>query len=513
MNQRHHWAIYLVAMTALLLWTGFVYQDTALSIVSTWERSATFAHGFLVLPIVLWLIWRKRRDLMSEAPVATPWMLAAIAGLGLLWLIGEVVGAKSVVQVAFVGILVTCVVSVLGYRSAKTIAFPLGFLFFGVPLGEFLLPILMERTADFTVFALQVSGVPVHREGLEFVIPSGAWSVVEACSGVRYLIASVTVGSLFAYLNYRSWVRRACFVAVSIVVPIIANWIRAYLIVMIGHWSNNRLAAGIDHIVYGWVFFGIVVALMLMIGARWSEPEMAIGEPAKHLSIGSKRGYSVSVLWVTVAASAALVALPHFAVRIVERSPAVEPGMPLSLPVQLNQHWRRGESMSSDWRPIFFEASSVFDATFSKDHKQVGLFIAYYRDQTLDRKLISSSNTLVRGNSSAWRIVAEGERQISCDGKRAVFRTATLRDERAAKGSFPSNLEVWKLYWIGGTLTSEDFTARWLSAKNRLTGRGDDSAAVIAYAAGSEAEQILYEFTQANCGLVGSALHEVQRRI
>jgi exosortase len=51
---------------------------------------------------------------------------------------------------------------------------------------------------------LALSGIPVHAEGLRFVIPTGSWSVVEACSGVRYLIASVTVGTLFAYLTYRS---------------------------------------------------------------------------------------------------------------------------------------------------------------------------------------------------------------------------------------------------------------------------------------------------------------------
>ncbi|TNY03004.1 archaeosortase/exosortase family protein, partial [Escherichia coli] len=70
----------------------------------------------------------------------------------------------------------------------RRIAFPLGFLFFAVPFGDFLTPWLMERTADFTVVALRASGIPVFREGLEFIIPSGSWSVVQACSGIRYLM-------------------------------------------------------------------------------------------------------------------------------------------------------------------------------------------------------------------------------------------------------------------------------------------------------------------------------------
>ena len=78
---------------------------------------------------------------------------------------------------------------------------------------------MREKTADFVVLALQATGIPVYREGLWFVIPSGQWSVVDACSGVRYLIASFMVGSLFAYLNYRSLRRRAVFVLVSILLP------------------------------------------------------------------------------------------------------------------------------------------------------------------------------------------------------------------------------------------------------------------------------------------------------
>jgi exosortase/archaeosortase family protein len=156
-------------------------------------------------------------------------------------------------------LVVLAVPAVFGWAVARELTFPLLFLFFAVPVGEFMVPPMMEWTADFTVKALQLTGIPVYREGLQFVIPSGNWSVVEACSGVRYLIASFMVGTLFAYLNYRSSKRRVIFMLVSLAVPIVANWLRAYLIVMVGHLSDNKLAAGVDHLVYGWVFFGVVI--------------------------------------------------------------------------------------------------------------------------------------------------------------------------------------------------------------------------------------------------------------
>jgi len=134
-----------------------------------------------------------------------------------------------------------------------------------------MVPTLIDWTADFTIGALRLSGVPVYREGNHFIIPSGWWSVVEACSGVRYIIASSMVGTMFAAIAYRSPRRRAWFVLASILVPVVANWLRAYMIVMLGHLSNNRLAVGVDHVIYGWFFFGLVMLLLFWIGSRWQE--------------------------------------------------------------------------------------------------------------------------------------------------------------------------------------------------------------------------------------------------
>jgi exosortase A len=235
----------LLLVGALLL----LFRDTAAAMVGIWIRSETFAHAFLVVPIVLWMVWRRRETLATLTPRPVPWMLLPMAATCLLWLLGELVGVNAATQFALVALLVMSVPAVFGWTVTRAITFPLMFLFFAVPFGEFMVPYMMSWTADFTVSALQMTGVPVYREGLQFVIPSGNWSVVEACSGVRYLIASFMVGTLFAYLNFRTPGRRALFIVISLLVPILANWVRAYLIVMLGHLSGNKLAAGVDHII------------------------------------------------------------------------------------------------------------------------------------------------------------------------------------------------------------------------------------------------------------------------
>ena len=146
------------ALPALLLVLGAVlvaYRDTAAAMVAIWSRSDTFAHCFLVLPIVLWLIWRQRAALGSLRPRPCPWILLPMAGAGFIWLLGDLVSANSVTQLALTALLVLAVPAVLGLQLASAILFPLGFLFFAVPIGEFLMPQLMAWTADFTVLALR----------------------------------------------------------------------------------------------------------------------------------------------------------------------------------------------------------------------------------------------------------------------------------------------------------------------------------------------------------------------
>jgi exosortase A len=248
-----------------------IHHETAASIVTIWIRSETYTHGFLVVPICLWLVWRERA-VIAATPIAPWWPgLAFVAAAGALWLLASSADALGLQQFALAFMLQAAVITVVGLRMTRELAFPLVFLLFAVPFGEIFIPRMIDWTADFTVAAVRASGVPVYSEANIIDLPTGRWSVVEACSGVRYLIASLMVGTLYAAIAYRSWRRRAAFIAASIVVPIIANWLRAYLIVMLGHLSNNRLAVGVDHIIYGWIFFGVVMLLLFWVGSFWQQ--------------------------------------------------------------------------------------------------------------------------------------------------------------------------------------------------------------------------------------------------
>jgi len=477
------WPRALGLLAALLLAILALYQHTAAGMVDIWSRSDTYAHGFVVPLISLWLIWRIRHSLalLAPRPAAFAWVL--MFGAAGLWLAGDLVAVNSVTQFALVGLLVLAVPAVLGWQLARAMAFPLGFLFFAVPFGDFLLPVFMDWTADFTVLALRATGIPVYREGLQFVIPSGSWSVVEACSGIRYLIASVTVGCLFAYLSYRSLTKRLIFVGVSILVPLVANWLRAYMIVMIGHLSGNELATGFDHLIYGWVFFGVVILLMLFIGARWADAPAPAGAPVASAARPPAAFSATASRSLTIAALVALLvaASPHAAQRLLALG--VNTGPVQLAPLAVQSGWQASAAPPSAWVPSFkLVSASAHTGYLGPQGQAVGLHISYYRDQDYQRKLVSSENVLVPSSDSPWVRVAGGSASARLGEQPLSVAAATLREQGSGLVSGRERLQVWRFYWVNGRFTASDIAAKLQGALSRATGQGDDSAILALYA-------------------------------
>jgi exosortase A len=504
----------LALLLAVILW---LYRDAAATMIETWARSETFAHAFLVVPISLWLIWRKRTRLAALTPRPQPLILALLLVPGALMLAGQLVSVNAATQFAMVSMLVLAVPAVLGLEVAATILFPLLFLFFAVPLGEFLFPAMMDSTADFTVAALRLTGVPVYREGRQFLIPSGHWSVVEACSGVRYLIASLMVGTLFAYLNYRSTKRRLIFVGVAIVVPIVANWLRAYMIVMIGHLSDNRLAVGADHLFYGWVFFGIVIMIMYAIGARWSEPESPHRDLQRQPPLMTVSGQApprgAAATTATAAVAIAIACLPVVIMHWVQRTETQIVTPHLNLPPALAGPWKGTAVQVASWKPRFDNPSAEILRNYSDGRHVVGLYLAYYRDQGPDRKLVSSENTLVASMDNEWNLIRSGTREVSSDASTWTVNTAEVLGSVNPGSLKRPHLTVWQWYWIGGRWVAGDAAAKLYGALARLLGRGDDGAALVVFTDNEQpgaAAAALQDFCLANASLLDDLLRQTR---
>jgi exosortase A len=192
-------------------------------------------------------------------------------GLAMLWFMARLLSVPVVEQGALIAAVPTLAWTVNGHAWARRNRFALLFCLLATPVGEFLVPPLMELTATITVALVRLCGIPVLRDGMQLTMASGEFVVAEACSGIRYLIATVTLGLLFAHLTYRSRNRKLWFLLAAVLTPLLANGLRAWLMVMIAHFTDLQYAAGFDHLVYGWLFFGIVIVALFSVGSLFQE--------------------------------------------------------------------------------------------------------------------------------------------------------------------------------------------------------------------------------------------------
>jgi EpsI family protein len=324
---------------------------------------------------------------------------------------------------------------------------------------------------------------------------------VEACSGLRYLIASFMVGCLFAYLSYRTARRRAVFVACAIVVPIVANWIRAYMIVMLGHLSGNRIAVGADHLVYGWLFFGIVMALLFFIGARWRED--LVPTPARQAAAMPQApvrpGPGVWRVLVTTLVVVAVV--PLLALAVPKQAPTAPRPVPA---VAGSGGWLATSNGLSEWRPDVEGFSSFLQQTFEKDGAAVGLIIAYFGDASSASKPITSTNQLVRSTNRQWQQVGAGTTQAVLAGTATNIRAALVsgNDDRLA---------AWQWFWVDGKTTGSETMAAIYQALALLRGRDAPVAWVVVYTPIPSGERdprppVLSAFVAAMDGAIRTAL-------
>ncbi|MDO8651009.1 MAG: exosortase A [Undibacterium sp.] len=489
------------AIASALLAPFLVYFATAQSIVSIWNQSETFTHGYIILPISLWLIWKRRELILQMSPQPCWPALLALAGCGFGWLLAELADVQVVRQYMFVSMIPLSVIVVLGWRIAWAMAFPLFFLMLAVPFGEVFIAPLIDFTADFTITALQFTGIPVLREGSSFTIPSGSWSVVEACSGLRYLISSFTLGCLYAYLTYRSAWRRLLFILFSIIVPILANGMRAYMIVMIGHLSGMTLAVGVDHLIYGWLFFGLVMFFMFWVGSFWREAPENPNQPA-NIAVAQASAPVSSIFMATLSVLLCISLWPAYA-AYVNRSDIN------TAPVQISHfqsNWPEIPAFTS-WKTDLSPAYAELDRSYQKNSSMFGMHIGYYRNQTRSAGLIGAANRLVN-DKHEWLLTSSTVRTETLGGRHIALQESRIK-------GLTGSILVWQWYWIDGTFMVNPYEGKLRQAKEKLLMRGDDGANLIFYAPYEEnpdqARVILRDFLSSHLASLESTLNQSKK--
>jgi exosortase len=255
---------------AALLWFGALllalYLPVLIPMVREWYTEDEMGHGFFVPPVVAYLIWSGRRELL-ETPVKPIWWPIGLILWGFVQSLLGYLGAEFfIARTGFLIALCGTVWALCGTAVMKRLAFPLVLCAFAIRIPQFIygqitLPLqkFASAVAEHTLFSI---GIPVLRDGIVLELAEHRLSVVEACSGIRSLLSLGFLSLVYGYLfETRTWMRvTLCLLTVPIAIlsnagrVTITGILYAYL---------PQYAEGVYHSLEGWVVFLIaMVALM-----------------------------------------------------------------------------------------------------------------------------------------------------------------------------------------------------------------------------------------------------------
>ena len=465
------WRTHLAVLGAVAAAIFALFWRDASDVVALWSNDSTFNHCFLIAPLIGWLIWQRLPQLRQLTPAAwAPGLLVAGAG-ALGWLLGDASGVNLARQLGLLLLLEGAVIAILGKAVARGIAFPLFYAIFLIPIGEELVPAMQTLTAQLASLLLGLTSIPAHLEGIFITTPGGYFEVAEACAGAKFLIAMLAFGALVANVCYRSWQRRAAFLAVATIVPILANGVRAWGTIYIAEQTSLNFAESFDHVIYGGIFFAVVIAIILGIG--WRFFDRGIDEPwfdAKTLQPTAPRGARLNLV---AGALVALAVLGPLWATAVSASGSHEPPPVIALPDVPG--WQRVPvSGGIPWSPHYAGADR--------------LAVAHYRDAR--GRIVDLAVAVFARQSEGRELVGFGQGAVAPNGRWAWTADATPppdgRAERIASHGVAR--EVLSFYRVGNAVTGSQMGVKLETMKVRLLGGPQRAVAVLVSAEAPAAE-------------------------
>ena len=454
------WIPTLLWIAALCAVFGLVFQYEIRGAVRIWDESTAYNHCYLVLPLAGALLWMRRDVLATLRPEPSWWPLLLLPAASALWFASALLDIAEGAQLSTVLLFEILLLAVLGWRVFRALMAPLLFLFFLVPFGEFLVPTLQNFTAAFSVHGLKLLGIPVFADGYMIQIPAGKFEVAEACAGLRFLIASIVFGCFFATIVYRSMWRRAIFIALSIVLPIVANGFRALGLVLLGHLMGNAASAMADHVLYGWLFFTIVTLVLIAIGIGFRDKDDARPRPLRTEPVGAPASQAQLGPVMAIGLLLALAAPAYFYWMEHASAAPVAAADGFAVPPR-DSAWMREPETHGDWLPKAERAEQTTIASYRSGQATVTKIVAFYPVPKRGNPLTRTAINVIQ--PEPWQLVETGRIPAAVAGRTLVVNTAKIARDGQQR-------LVWWFYVIDGRPTGSVLEAKLLQAAAGLHG-------------------------------------------
>lgn len=482
----------LASIYGLIAIAVLVCSPSSVALANLWLdfHNLAYTHGFLVAAISLWLVFRARREI--AAVLVRPSLCAHIALFvcSWIWIISWRAGLEAV-HILLLPVLVWfAVYAAFGRGIARLLAFPLGYLYFGFPLWDWLTPLLQTLSVHAVSLLLSLAGVSAFIDGNLVFIPNGAFEIAGGCAGLHFLVVGLALAGLLGEVNRDTLRVRVALLACMAGLALLTNWIRIFIIVLAGHLAGMHHFLIKDHYTFGWVLFAGAVVLFLWIARAL--PQGATAQAGANSATHARP----SVALAPVACATTLLALVLVPVTIrgahANRDIAATRGIEFVLPAGKGS-WN-GPSMAppAPWQPVFIGATGQWRALYRDSAgRAIEAFAVVYGAQRQGAELVGFGNSLLGAGEHESR------------DTRIVETGAGRFQETAAIDAHGDRALIWYAYEIGGRRFVTPFLSQvWYGMSSLVR---EQPSSLFAFRTScerscDEARDVLYRFAREMSG-------------
>ena len=439
---RAHWGTnkqLLIVLGALAL-TALLYWPTTGEIAGLWQDMSIrrYTHGWAVLAVTVWLIWRGRAALAAIplSPPAGGWLLVGLGAVGWLVLINAALLTPAMLVLPSLVLVAICAAG--GWRLARWAAFPVLYLYFALPAWDFLDLPLQSLTTDVSLWLVQQVGIPATTDGNVIHIPEGWFEIAVACNGLQFVIVALAIAAVHGEIDDDSLGSRLLLMGIASVLAMVTNWVRVFVLIVAGHATNmQHFLVRVDHYYFGWFLFAFTLIFYVYLSSRIPRRKSARKYEGSAKAAVAATAPKGKVVTATVLSAIALSLGPLWAQAVPRLAAPLGDLVPPHL-----AGWSVPTPYVGTWHPVFENADRESLVAYrSEPFGEAAIYQATYSYQRQGRELRGFGNSVV---GPRHHVLASRDHDASA-GNATVPVT-----EQSATGPDGSRLVVWSLYTVDG---------------------------------------------------------------
>lgn len=439
----------IVVGASLLVLFTLLYWESINQLLKLWSTHDTYSHGLLVFFITIYLIVTLNKPLTRVRLKPAPLLLLPLSFIIFLWLLSSLTDTQTIELTLLPLIFIFAYISITGYQAARLLIPSLSYILIATPIWDILIPLFQSMAILVNEIALKLSGIPTYIKGTTVSIPAGTFDIEGGCAGIRYLIVTLALGGFYSLQNFKKLKPALILMTASLILPIIFNWIRIYIIIVIGHFTDMQSSLVHDHNNFGWFLYGISLIPLYFIAQRLTKKDSLAPPllPVTHTNKAFPKAYILlPILLITSA--------PSFTLHLNKSTPDVL--QKITAPVAADP-WR-GPIYNNEWKPDYKGASIEVNKLYigTREQPNISLHLFYYGQQSQDSELINELNSIAAPKTIKHKKIIN-------------LNQYSIIENLIIDNNSKKHL-VWYWYFIDNTITSKPTIAKLLQSKEIISG-------------------------------------------